>query len=283
MLMELGAHISTAGGLAMSLQRGKEMGCEAMQLFATNPRTWRFSERAAEELSAFALKRQSFGINKVFGHSIYLINLATSDQYIRNNSIQSLIMSLELAEKAGFSGVVTHIGSHGGDGFDIGKKRVVTAIKEVLREVKGKVPLLLETDAGSGNHLGNTFEELAEIIEEVDSKLIGVCLDTCHIFAAGYKIDTKEGTQKVISHFNKVIGLDALKVLHLNDSRGGLGSRLDRHEEIGKGKIGLEPFRFLVNLPELKDVAGIVETPDNKHPKESEKFSLDTLKELRSC
>jgi deoxyribonuclease IV len=192
-----------------------------------------------------------------------------------------LISGLVLAEKAGFNGVITHIGSHGGRGTEDGVERVAEALKQALLSTGGKVPIILETDAGSGSHLGAKFAEIGAIIKKVDSPQVKVCLDTCHVYAAGYDISTDEGLEKTLAEFSAEIGLDRLVVMHLNDSKGALGSHLDRHEEIGKGEIGLEAFERIINHQELKDLPGIVETPDNKDTIQAEKLSIDTLKEMR--
>lgn len=279
--MKLGSHVSIYGSLDKAVVRGAQIGCECIQIFTSNPKGWSFNIRSEEEINDFKKALKNAGIEDVYGHTIYLVNLASGNPYIYTNSINSLVSGLVMAEKAGLSGVVTHIGSHGGDGVEKGIERVTGALTQALAITKGKVPILLETDAGSGNHLGRSFAEIGEIIEKVGDKSIGVCLDTCHIYAAGYDISKKEKIDQMLAEFDKHIGLEKLKVLHLNDSRGELGSHLDRHEEIGKGKLGIEVFRYIVNHPKLKHLCGIVETPDNKDTAAAEKLSLDTLKELR--
>lgn len=279
--MKLGVHASIAGNLLRSLGRAKEVGCETMQIFTSNPKGWDFKIRPEDEIKAFCDQAKKYKIGPVFGHMIYLSNLASTNPYIYINSINSLISGLTLAERACFDGVITHIGSHGGKGTDIGIKQAVNALSQALTTTKGAVPVILETDAGSGNHLGAKFEEIAEIIKKVGSDKVKVCFDTCHSFAAGYDIRTKKDLEKTLAEFDKIIGLDRLMVLHLNDSKGDMNSHIDRHEEIGKGKIGLEAFRNIVNHPKLKDLAGIVETPDNKDSAETEKSSLEILKGLR--
>jgi deoxyribonuclease-4 len=252
-----------------------------MQVFTSNPKGWSFNVRSTEEIDDFRKALTKSDISSVFGHTIYLTNLASNNPYIYTNSINSLISGLVLADKAGLSGVVTHIGSHGGTGAREGIERVANALKQALTATKGTVPILLETDAGSGFHLGASFKEVGEIVKKTGSDRIGVCLDTCHIYAAGYDITSKSGVDKVLAEFEKYIGLDRLAVLHLNDSKGKLGSHLDRHEEIGKGEIGLSAFRYIVNHPKLRHLCGVVETPDNKDTASAERLSIDTLKKLR--
>lgn len=279
--MLLGVHVSTSGGLHEAVKRAKGVGCETFQIFTSNPKGWEFKVRSEEEILEFKNSAREAGIDTIFGHMIYLTNLASNNPYIYTNSINSLISGLVLAEKAGLTGVITHIGSHGGRGSKDGVERVSNALKQALLTTESKVPVILETDAGPGSHMGATFKEIGQIIKKVGSDQVKVCLDTCHVYAAGYNVSTDEGLEKTLAEFNAEIGLDRLVVLHLNDSKGTLGSHLDRHEEIGKGEIGLEAFRRIINHPKLKNLPGIVETPDNKATAEVEKLSIDTLKELR--
>lgn len=279
--MKLGVHVSIAGSLLDSLERAKSVGCETMQVFTSNPKGWDFKIRPEEEIKQFCEDAKKANIEPVFGHMIYLTNLASDNPYIYTNSINSLISGLVLAQKACFAGVVTHIGSHGGRGDEDGIKRVTNALSQALETTEGKVPIVLETDAGSGNHLGATFEQIAEIIKRVDSSTIKVCFDTAHVFGAGYDLRTPKAFDETLDNFDKIIGLEKLAILHLNDSKADLGSKVDRHKEIGKGKVGLEAFRCIVNHPKLAHLAGIVETPDNKDSVATEKSSLDILKELR--
>jgi deoxyribonuclease-4 len=278
--MRLGAHVSSGGKLTGALLKGELMGAEVIQMFTSNPKGWAFKVRDEEEFKEFKERLESGQVKEIFGHSIYLSNLASQNNYIYTNTINNLVSGMVMAGKAGFAGVVTHIGAHGGVGEKEGILRVVNAIKQIQGITEGKVPLLLETDSGAGTHLGGRFEEISEIIKTAEVDSIGVCLDTCHIFVAGYDILTPPKFDEVLNDFDKKIGLKNLKLLHLNDSKGELGSHLDRHEEIGKGKIGEEIFRYIVNHPKLKDIPGVVETPDNKG-EEAERTSLNLLKEMR--
>lgn len=279
--MKLGVHVSMVGNLIDSLDRASRIGCEAMQIFTSNPKGWDFRIRPEEEIVKFCDEVKKTNIEPVFGHMIYLANLASDNPYIYTNSINSLISGLVLAEKTCFAGVITHIGSHGGRGDKDGIERVVNALSQALATTSEKVPVILETDAGSGNHLGQKIEQIAEIIKRVRSEKVMVCLDTAHIFAAGYDIRTPKAFDDTLNKFDKIIGLKKLAVLHLNDSKSDLGSYVDRHEEIGKGKIGIEAFRHIVNHPKISHLAGIIETPDNKDSAQTEKSSLDILKDLR--
>jgi len=284
--MILGAHIGVGGGLPKAAEMAHLVSCEAMQIFTSNPQAWKFSVRSEEELEEFKNKRKEFGIQYAVGHSIYLINIASSNPYIYTNSINSLISGLVMAERAGLDGVVIHVGSHTGSGFESGIEQIVNALGQALTTTEGRVPILLETDAGSGNRIGCRFSDIGLILKKMRKhphfNSLRVCLDTCHIFASGYDIRTKKGLEKVLAEFDKEIGIEKLSLLHLNDSMGELGSNKDRHEIIGEGQIGLEAFGLIVNHPELKDIPGIIETPDTKTLAD-EDISLKRLKSLRKA
>lgn len=279
--MKLGAHVSSAGELSSAVKIGAGFGSEVIQVFTSNPKGWNFKVRTEEEIKAFNDELKKSDIKEVFGHSIYLSNLASPNNYIYTNSINNLVSGLVLAQKVGFRGVVTHIGSFTGTDHKTGLMRVINALKQASAITENKVQLILETDSGAGNHLGGKFGEIADILKELPDVNLGVCLDTCHIFVAGYDISTPQKFDKVLAEFDKIIGLDRLTVIHLNDSKGALGSHLDRHEEIGKGFIGGETFKHIVNHPKLSRLAGIVETPDNKGA-DAERSSLKLLKDFRN-
>lgn len=280
--MKLGAHVSIGGGLAKAAINAQLIGCETFQIFTSNPRGWSFNERSGNDIAEFKKIIQEHDIGPVFGHAIYLTNLASQNPFIYTNSINSLVSGLALAEQAGFLGVITHIGAAGESTKEEATARVVNALEQALTATDGyQAKIILETDSGSGSHLGGSFNEIGEIINRVGSKRVSVCLDTCHIFAAGYDIRTEKGINATLNNFEKEIGLSRLVALHLNDSKGELGTHLDRHEEIGKGRIGLEAFKTIVNHPLLNQLAGVIETPDNKSREGAEKGSLDILKELR--
>jgi deoxyribonuclease-4 len=282
--MKLGAHIGVSGGLPKSADNAHLVGCEAIQIFTSNPRGWNFNVRSEEETNLFMAKLKEYKIDFAFGHSIYLINLASSNPYIYTNSINSLVSGLVLAKNAGLNGVVTHVGSHTGSGFEAGINQIVNALQQVLSATEGRVPILLETDAGSGSRIGCKFSDIGLILKKMKKSpyygSLKVCLDTCHIFASGYDIRTAKGLEAVLMEFDKEIGLDKLALLHLNDSKGELGSNLDRHEIIGEGNIGLQAFENIINNPKLKHLPGIIETPDTKTLAD-EDISLKRLKALR--
>lgn len=217
--MILGAHIGIGGGLPKAADMAHLVGCEALQIFTSNPQGWKFTVRSEEELANFKKKLAEYNIKYAVGHAIYLINIASPNPYIYNNSINSLISGLVLAEKAGLNGVVLHVGSHTGSGFDNGIKQIVNALDQALNVTEGKVPILLETDAGSGNRIGCKFSDIGLIIRKMEShpqhESLKVCLDTCHIFASGYDIRTAAGLEKTIAEFDKEIGLGKLSLIHL--------------------------------------------------------------------
>jgi deoxyribonuclease IV len=278
--MKLGAHIGISGGLPKAADQAHLVGCEALQVFTSNPKGWNFNVRSDDEIESFKNKIKEYKIDYVVGHSIYLINIASPNPYIYTNSINSLISGLVMAEKASFNGVVTHIGSHTGSGFEAGMQQILNALEQVLNTTRGAVPILLETDAGSGHRIGCKFSDIGQIIKSLNSDSIQVCLDTCHSFVSGYEMRTEKGLERTLDEFDKEIGLEKLALIHLNDSKGGLGSNLDRHEIIGEGFLGLETFEMIVNHPKLKHLPGVIETPDTKSLAD-EDISLKRLKELR--
>lgn len=278
--MKLGAHIGISGGLPKAADQAHLVGCEALQVFTSNPKGWNFNVRSDDEIESFKNKINEYKIDYVVGHSIYLINIASPNPYIYTNSINSLISGLVMAEKASFNGVVTHIGSHTGSGFEAGIKQILNALEQVLNTTRGAVPILLETDAGSGHRIGCKFSDIGQIIKSLNSDAIQVCLDTCHSFVSGYEMRIEKGLEKTLDEFDKEIGLEKLALIHLNDSKGDLGSNLDRHEIIGEGFLGLKTFEMIVNHPKLKHLPGVIETPDTKSLAD-EDVSLKRLKKLR--
>ncbi|MBC7252942.1 MAG: deoxyribonuclease IV [Actinobacteria bacterium] len=261
--MRLGCHIQISGGLRKAVERAVERGCETMQVFVSNPRGWKQSSILPADIDAFRDGCREAGIEPVFVHTIYLINLAAPEGEVREKSIDALVMNMEAAARLGSSAVVTHLGSHGGEGEEVGVRRVVEAVGEALRRGPGGIPLLLETTAGSGNSVGHLFEQLGEIIRAFPGEeRLGVCLDTCHVFAAGYEVRTREGLEETLRELDREVGLERLRLVHANDSKGDLGSRVDRHEHIGEGRIGMEAFSIMARHPVLRELPWILETPE---------------------
>jgi len=287
--VRFGAHLSIAGGVSKALLRGKEAGCDAIQIFLRPNLNWRLPPLSEDEVRRFRKLQKQADIWPVVGHASYLINLAAADEAHYRRSIGAMVTELERAESLGVKAVSVHPGSHKGLGEKKGLARIAKGLDAAFRRAKGaRAMVLLETTAGMGSALGHTFEQLAEIISlSRFPQRLGVCLDTCHVFAAGYDIRTPDAYSKTMSELSKTVGLAKVKVVHANDSKEGLGSRLDRHEHIGEGKIGLQGFRNVVNDPRLAEVPVILETPkqrDKKRGEEDGNGSMDreNLRRLRS-
>jgi deoxyribonuclease-4 len=277
----LGAHQSIAGGVEKALARGLEVGCDTIQIFVKSPNRWVSKPLAEENVVAFKEAVTETGIWPVFAHSLYLINLATTDDALWRKSLDALTDDLERCERLGLPGLVLHPGSHKGAGEEVGLKRIAAALDEVHTRLPGyETQVWLETTAGQGDHLGYTFEQLQAMIEGVaQAERLGICFDTAHAFAAGYELRTAEGFEATWVKFDKVLGMERLKAVHLNDSKKELGSRVDRHEHIGQGLLGLEPFRLLLNDPRFVGLPMTLET--DKGPDLAEdKDNLETLRSL---
>jgi deoxyribonuclease-4 len=279
--MRLGAHVSAAGGLDKAIDRGVDIGCEAIQIFASPPQGWAFKSVPQDQISLFRLKAGEADIWPVFFHAIYLINLGTSKQENLDKGMDSLIKYMELASELKAAGVIFHPGSHGGAGYEAIFEQVVTSIHHVLNESSEGPWLTLENTAGMGQHIGASFKELGAIIEAVDSPRVKVCLDTQHCFAAGYDVSTKQGVEDTMAEFDRHVGLERLVAVHANDSKRPLGAGVDRHENIGQGSIGLAGFEEIMSHPAFKDIPFYLEVPgvEKLGP---DKVNLDILKDIRS-
>lgn len=255
--------MSIAEGVPLALERGLEAGCRAVQIFTKNNNRWDGKAISEEDARSFLMLAREFPSGTLFSHSSYLINLAAPRGETRSKSIHATVDELERAERLALLGVVLHPGSHVGAGVAAGIRRVAGGLNRALRSTAGyKTLVLLETTAGQGSNLGHRFEEIARIIERVrEPDRIGVCLDTCHVFAAGYPIHERGGYDETMYAFDRVIGLDRLRALHLNDSKMPFASRRDRHEHIGQGEMGIEPFRFVMNDERLARIPMVLETP----------------------
>ncbi len=254
--------MSIAQHLYLAVDRARESNCEAFQIFPGNPRGWKTGPFAPAEVVEFKERRLAAGLGPVVIHLPYLVNLAATTPRVTEASIKSLKDALAKAVVLDAEFLVMHPGSHGGDGADAGIERIANGLREVLKEDFGHSMLLLENTAGAGNTLGSTMTEIGNIIDEAEGDgRLGLCFDTCHAFAAGYDLATEEGLDRTLLEIDERIGLDRLKVIHANDCKGELGSRLDRHQHIGEGHIGLEGFARLVNQPSLRDRTVIIETP----------------------
>ena len=279
---EIGAHMSIAGGLHLALERGREVGCGAVQIFLKNQRQWAANALGAEDVQMFRATRRRTGIRHCFAHSSYLLNLASPDPAAWAQSVSAFTDELERAEALELSCVVIHPGSHMGAGLEVGLRRVTAALDETLGRTAGyRVKVALENTAGGGNSLGRTFGELATLIDRAARpERLGVCVDTCHLFAAGYDLRTETGYRRAMTECETTVGRRRVLAFHLNDARARLGSGLDRHEHIGRGFLGLRAFRSLMNDRRFTRVPKVLETPKEPEPT-ADLRNLATLRKLR--
>jgi deoxyribonuclease-4 len=269
----LGAHMSIAGGVHTAVERGISIGCTTMQMFVKNNNQWRGKELSDEDISTYKKLLRESSIGPVVVHDTYLINLCARDAQILRKSRAALKDELDRCEVLGVEYLNFHPGSHVGAGESEGIKRIAESLNIIHEETKGyRVKSVLETTAGQGTAIGSRFEQLREIIDMVaEPSRMAVCMDTCHVFAAGYDLSTERGYEKMFEEFDAIIGLGRLVAFHVNDSKRELGSRVDRHEHIGKGRIGKTGFRLLMNDDRFRAVPKILETPKGPEMKEDVK------------
>ncbi len=266
--LRIGYHMSVAGSMDLAFDRGEELGCNTMQIFLTNPRTWLARKLTAEEADAFLERRKSSAIDPVIAHMPYLPNLSSSEKEIRSKSITSLNVNIALAEQLGIDYLVLHLGSHMGHGIDKGRENLSNAVSDAIDLTKN-CTMLLENSAGQKNSIGSKMEELTAIYESIGSKRVGFCLDTCHVYAAGYDI-TKES---VLKEMDGEFDLNLVKAIHLNDAKHELGSGLDRHENIGFGHIN-KGFKTFLSHDKIRNKPLILETPPNPKLKPGEEIEI---------
>ena len=274
--MLLGVHCSVAGGLENAFTQAAEFNINTFQIFTRNQRQWKAKPITADEQKKFKAALRASNVKTAFSHCSYLINLAAGDNDMLIKSITALIEEVERCTALGLSYCVLHPGAAGGQTMDDAIFRIAEALKIVLMKTpSSKVMILLEITAGQGSSVGGKFENLKEIYNHVKSKRIGYCFDTCHAFASGYDIRTEKGMAVTMKEFDDILGIKNLKVFHLNDSKGDLDSHLDRHENIGKGKLGLAPFRYIMqNFP---DIPKVLETPKED---DGDKINLAVLRKM---
>jgi deoxyribonuclease-4 len=283
----LGAHMSVAGGLPQAIERAKAHGCQTLQIFTKSAAQWRARPLAAAEIAAFRDLAEAADIRPVVAHTSYLINIATGDPALRARSIAALDEELRRADALGLRGVVLHPGSRSGGTDEDALALVADAIRQVLAVHSGRQTMvLIEHTAGQGASVGYTFEHLAAVLEQLGAEpRVGVCLDTCHLCAAGYDLTTEHGYRATFEQFARLIPFERLKLLHLNDSKKPCGSRVDRHEHIGRGHLGLEPFRRLLHDPRFAHLPMIIETQKTRlHARQSamiDPLDLMNLQTLR--
>lgn len=266
----LGAHMPTGKGLDDAIREGKAIGCTAVQVFTSSPRQWKASVVTDEKAAAFKRALQETGITATISHDSYLINLSDSDDEKREKSIAGLTGEMERAGKYGIPLVVSHIGACRGQDLAVAQARACDGILRVLDQTPETVTLLMETTAGQGSSLNSSFDEIATILEVCKSPArLAVCLDTCHIFVAGYDIRTIDTFYSTFERFEKIVGFDKLRAVHCNDSKKAFGSRVDRHENLGEGFIGPIAFQTLVTDSRFDNIPIVVETPteDDGHAK----------------
>ena len=275
--------MSVAGGLHQAFARGEAAGCSTLQIFAKNERQWRAKPLTEEGIAQFKAEAQRSGLGPVMVHGSYLVNLASPSDELWERSIEAVADELNRCEKLGIPLLVMHPGAHTGSGSEAGIQRVAAGLDRLFEQgVGGDVLVLLETTAGQGSCLGGSFEELARLIELLrHPERAAICVDTCHVFAAGYDIATEEGYHTTFDRLAELVGLDRVKAFHLNDSKGALGSHLDRHEAIGDGQIGIEGFRRLINDARFCGLPMVLETPKGKDAADDIR-NLQTLRGLRA-
>ncbi|MCX6674099.1 MAG: deoxyribonuclease IV [Methanothrix sp.] len=281
-MVRLGVHVSVAGGVDRAVSRAREKGCDAFQIFSSNPRKWRSNPIPGESRTRFLAQLKQSGLSPAVDHMPYLPNLASAKEEVYAKSVQALARELERCQALGISYLVTHLGSHLGEGREKGLARIVNALQTVFSEYDGDTVLLLENSAGTKNSMGSTFSDITAVLQSLpaERRRLGVCLDTCHLHAAGYDLRTPSALQATLDMFQDCIGQELLMLIHLNDCKGLLGSHFDRHEHIGLGQIGMEGFRAILCHPALADLAMILETPVDA--RRDDKGNLEVARRLAS-
>ncbi len=269
--------MSIAGGLPRAVDRAQASRCETLQIFTKSAGQWRARPLPSEEIARFRARVDETGIHPIVAHNSYLINVAAAAPALRAQSIAALGEELDRAEALGLDGLVMHPGSYTRGTEAEGLALIAQALRELLRaRPRARTKVLLEHTAGQGTNLGHRFEQLAAIIDRLGgSPRVGVCLDTCHLLSAGYDITSKAGYETTFRDFDRIVGVDRIAVFHLNDSKKPCGSRVDRHEHIGKGCLGLEPFRLLLNDPRFARLPMLLETPKLDTPESRRRSDID--------
>lgn len=277
--LNIGAHVSVAGGLDKVVPRAVKIGCETIQIFTKSNIQWGSRELTEDEIKNFQIDLKKFNIHPVVVHSSYLINLCARDREILKKSREAFIDELKRCENIGAMYLVFHPGAHLGKGEDYGIKLTAESINLSHERTKNfKTLTVIEITSGQGTAIGYRFDQIKKIIDLVEDKSrVGVCIDTCHLFSAGYDIRSEKGCENVFKEFDEMIGIERIKVLHLNDSKRELNSRIDRHYHIGKGYIGKDAFRYIMRNPNFKNIPKIIETPKGY----DDKFDIANLTALR--
>ncbi|GBD99523.1 putative endonuclease 4 [bacterium BMS3Abin07] len=274
--IRIGVHTSIAGGISNAVERAYALGCNSMQIFSHNPRQWAQSRIPVNEVERFIQLRSEYGISPVFIHTSYLINLAAGSDEILKKSIELLSYEMDNADRLGAEYVVLHAGSAGGDNERDARMRAVRAIRKSIGSVRCRARLLLENTAGERGDITSSMQAIAEIIDQCRTGNIGgICVDTCHAFAAGYDLREKNGVERLLGEIDNCTGIDKLKLIHLNDAKKPVGSGVDRHEQIGNGFIGIGGFRTFLSDKRVRSVPMILETP--KENEDDDKKNLEKV------
>ena len=279
--VQLGAHVSTSGGIHTAIDRIEEMGGDCVQIFTQSPRTWRPTNHDPANIDRFKKRRAEAGIGGVVCHAVYLINLASPNDEIYEKSVAALENTMEIAGAIEADGVVFHVGSHQGAGFEAGLERVVPALRKALELTSDGTWLLIENTAGAGDTIGRSIDELAALYTALDRhERLGICLDSCHLYASGYDVTNRKELDHVLAQVDELIGLERLRALHANDSKAPLGSNRDRHDNIGDGLLGEDLGVFLAH-PKLQGLPAFLEVPGTDgHGPDAEQ--VRKLKELHA-
>lgn len=281
-----GAHLSIAGGHDRAVRAAQALGMTTVQIFTKSNNQWAARPLTEAQIAAFRSALAGSEVADPAAHASYLINLASPDPALWEKSIAALTVEVERGEALGLGDLVLHPGAHVGSGEEVGLTRVAQALDEVHRRTRGvSLKIALETTAGQGTCLGHRFEHLRQVLDQVaEPERLGICGDTCHLFAAGYPLESPNQYNETIGSLDRAVGLDRLRLWHLNDSQRGLGSRVDRHAGIGRGQLGLEPFRLLVNDPRFATIRMILETPKGSEGGEDlDAINLRVLRQLRAA
>ena len=277
--MEFGAHVSSSGGIDSAIDRIEAMGGDCVQVFTQSPRMWRPTAHTPESVGRFRMRREEAGIGGVVVHALYLCNLAAPDNVIYDKSVQALRTTVDAASAIGADGVIFHVGSHLGAGFEAGLERTTTALEQILEHCNADTWLLMENSAGSGATIGRSIDELAVLVDRLDRHpRLGLCLDSCHLYASGYDVADPAGVDALVAEIDATIGLDRVRALHLNDSAAPLGSNLDRHANILEGLMGEGLGAFLAH-PAFQHLSAYLEVPgiEKKGPNPAEIRKLRDL------
>ena len=259
--MQIGAHVSTAGGISTAIERAVERDAEAVQLFTQSPRMWRPTNHTPEAIDRFKALRAEHGIGGVVCHALYLVNLASPNDDLYRKSVDAMRNTMDVACAIEADAVIFHVGSHQGAGFEAGLERVVPALAEILERCNDTTWLLMENSAGAGGTIGRSIDELATLYDRLDGhERLGICLDSCHLYVSGVDVTDRDTLDRVLDEVDTRIGLDRLRALHVNDSKAPLGSNRDRHDNIGDGLMG-EQLGVFLGHPALQGLAAVLETP----------------------